>query len=310
MDYKNSQKINKQYTCEFCDYICYRNSDYNKHLSTRKHHENYKRVTMDYNKSQKVVGHICICGNSYKHRQGLYKHKKTCSIVQGNNTANMVIDDTIANNKSSGTDIDKEMLIKMLLKNQEVMEKMMEMMPNMGNITTNSHNTTNNNQFNIQMFLNNHCKNAMNLTDFIDSLPITAETYDSNIDNGLTKTIANMFTTGLNQLDILERPIHCTDASRKTLYVKEGDVWEKDSELTKMIQGIRQMAAKQRILINTWRDAHDDWNVSDRMQDRFTTLVCNMVEDIENQEKETNKIIRSVSKEVYLNSDTKKKYLE
>ena len=159
------------------------------------------------------------------------------------------------------------------------------------------------------MFLNNHCKNAMNLTDFIDSLPITAETYDSNIDNGLTKTIANMFTTGLNQLDILERPIHCTDASRKTLYVKEGDVWEKDNELTKMIQGIRQMAAKQRILINTWRDAHDDWNVNDRMQDRFTTLVCNMVEDIENQEKETNKIIRSVSKEVYLNNDTKNKYL-
>jgi hypothetical protein len=222
----------------------------------------------------------------------------------------MVIDDNTVNNKSSGTDIDKEMLIKMLLKNQEVMEKMMEMMPNMGNITTNSHNTTNNNQFNIQMFLNNHCKNAMNLTDFIDSLPITAETYDSNIDNGLTKTIANMFTNGLNQLDVLERPIHCTDASRKTLYVKEGDVWEKDSELVKMIQGIRQMAAKQRILINTWRDAHDDWNVTDRMQDRFTTLVCNMVEDIENQEKETNKIIRSVSKEVYLNSDTKKKYLE
>jgi hypothetical protein len=285
---------------------------------------------------------VCSCGKKYKHISGLSRHKRSCFIAQGENITNSIVKNTTynignidnndntdnvsnTNNSDSRTgkiEIDREMLIKMLLKNQdvmenvilknqEVMEKMMEIMPNMGNNNiTNSHNTTNNNQFNIQMFLNNHCKNAMNLTDFIDSLPITAETYDSNIDNGLTKTIANMFTTGLSQLDILERPIHCTDASRKTLYVKEGDVWEKDNALVKMIQGIRQMAAKQRILINKWKDAHDDWNVNDRMQDRFTTLVCNMVEDIENQEKETNKIIRSVSKEVYLNSDTKSKYLE
>jgi hypothetical protein len=302
-----SPKISYKYYCELCHYKCNKNSEYNKHLSTNKHKNLYQNPTSFIaNKTRTIWS--CSCGKEYKHSSTLYHHKKNCSIAQGNNTANMVIDNT-TDNKNGIVEIDKEMLVKMLLKNQEVMEKMIEMMPNMGNITnTNSHNTTNN-QFNIQMFLNNHCKNAMNLTDFIDSLPITAETYDSNIDNGLTKTIANMFTTGLNQLDILERPIHCTDASRKTLYVKEGDVWEKDNELTKMIQGIRQMAAKQRILINTWRDAHDDWNVSDRMQDRFTTLVCNMVEDIENQEKETNKIIRSVSKEVYLNSDTKNKYL-
>ena len=92
------------------------------------------------------------------------------------------------------------MLVKMLLENQDVMKKMMEVMPNIGNysnntntntVNTNSHNTTNN-QFNIQMFLNDHCKNAMNLTDFIHSLPITSETYDNTIENGLTKTITNM----------------------------------------------------------------------------------------------------------------------
>ena len=107
-----------------------------------------------------------------------------------------------------GLKLDKELLIKMLLKNQEVMEKMMEIIPTIGNVShNNSHNTINNttnNQFNIQMFLNDHCKNAMNLTDFIDTLPITSETYDSTIDNGLTKTITNMITNGLSQLDILE----------------------------------------------------------------------------------------------------------
>ena len=301
---------NYLYSCEICHFTTSNKKDYNRHITTRKHSRLINANHMGISPITKIQTLCkCKCGKEYKHTSSLCKHKKKCSIAKGKAMTSTIIDSS-TDNKNSSIEIDKEMLIKMLLKNQEVMEKMMEMMPNMGNITTNSHNTTNNNQFNIQMFLNNHCKNAMNLTDFIDSLPITAETYDSNIDNGLTKTIANMFTTGLNQLDVLERPIHCTDVSRKTLYVKEGDVWEKDSELVKMIQGIRQMAAKQRILINTWRDAHDDWNVSDRMQDRFTTLVCNMVEDIENQEKETNKIIRSVSKEVYLNSDTKNKYLE
>ena len=199
----------------------------------------------------------------------------------------------------------------MLLKNQEVMEKMVEIMPTMGsNNTTNSHNTTNNNQFNIQMFLNDRCKNAMNLTDFIDTLPITAETYDSTIDKGLTKTITNMITNGLSQLDILERPIHCTDASRKTLYVKEDNTWEKDNELVKILLGIRQIASKQRTLINKWKDTHADWNTNDRMQSRFTTLICNSITDIENEEKETNKIIRSISKSVYLDSDMKNQYLE
>ena len=311
-----------KYVCNKCNFSCSKESNCNNHNSTQKHKRKCLEIENMPKNAVLCPDHICsYCNKKYKTMSGLWKHKKKCSIVQGKNIEHVMVTNPTENNTTGEFEIDKEMLIKMLLKNQdvmenvilknqEVMEKMMEAMPNIGNVTnTNSHNTTNN-QFNIQMFLNNHCKNAMNLTDFIDSLPITAETYDSNIDNGLTKTIANMFTTGLNQLDILERPIHCTDASRKTLYVKEGDVWEKDNELTKMIQGIRQMAAKQRILINTWRNAHDDWNVNDRMQDRFTTLVCNMVEDIENQEKETNKIIRSISKEVYLNSDTKSKYLE
>ena len=119
--------------------------------------------------------------------------------------------------------------------NKDVMEKMMEIMPKMNNHTNYSNNVNSNNQFNIQLFLNEHCKNAMNLTDFIDSLHITASTYHSTIENGLTKTITNMITNGLNKLDILERPIHCTDATRKTLYVKEADIWEKDTELLKVV---------------------------------------------------------------------------
>ena len=306
-----STKSPFKFICEKCDFKCSNKKDYKRHLLTNKHN------MMTDNDMIYPKEFVCLCSKKYKYRQGLSLHKKTCTFTEKlstNNEENVTQNNNKeTNSKSDGVEIDKELLIKMLLKNQEVMEKMIEIMPTMGsnNITnTNSHNnTTNNNQFNIQLFLKDHCKNAMNLTDFIDTLPITAETYDSTIDNGLTKTITNMITNGLSQLDILERPIHCTDASRKTLYVKEDNVWEKDHELVRILLGIRKIASKQRTLINKWKDSHDDWNTNDRMQSRFTSLICNSITDIENEEKETNKIIRSIGKTVYLDSDMKNQYL-
>ena len=205
----------------------------------------------------------------------------------------------------------QDIMENVILKNQDVMEKMMEIMPSMGSnnhtnnhsnntTTTNSHNTQN---FNIQMFLNEHCKNAMNLKEFIESLPITAETYDNTIENGLTKTITTMITNGLSQLDILERPIHCTDASRKTLYVKEEDIWEKDTELMKLIMGIKTLARKQRSMLNEWKDVNKGWDKDETIQMKFTNLICNSMTDVENDEKETSKIIRAISKNTYLTSE-------
>jgi hypothetical protein len=158
------------------------------------------------------------------------------------------------------------------------------------------------------MFLNEHCKNAMNLTDFIDSLPITHETYDHTIENGLTKTITTMITDGLNNMDILERPIHCTDPSRKTMYVKDNDVWEKDTEFNKIFLSIRTIALKQRTMINKWQQANQDWTTDENLQTKLTSLVFNSMTDIENDQKECNKIIRAISKNTYLTSQIKDVY--
>ena len=300
---KNSQNIDNNYYCIICDYKCSKKSDYNKHLSTSKHIKGDKMVTNDDNVSHNVASNVCNCGKIYKHRQGLSRHKKKCSIAQGECKSNT--------NNVSVTDIDKELLIKMLLKNSDVMDKMIEMMPQLGNnshnnTNTNSHNTNN---FNIQMFLNDHCKNAMNLTDFIQSLPITSETYDSTIENGLTKTITNMMLNGLNDLDILERPIHCTDASRKTLYIKENDNWEKDNELLHILKGIRALSLKQRTMIIKWKDVNPGWQTDENLQSKMTNLVFNSMTQIESDEKETGKIIRSISKNVYLDNETKQSYI-
>jgi hypothetical protein len=298
-------KSSKFFECKLCDFVCSRNSQYNRHLSTRKHIENDKGVTFDHDLVPKSSNTFeCECGNIYKYRQGLYKHRKTCCYIYQGKT-------DIDTKESPVFEVDKELLVKMLLKNQDVMEKMMEVMPSLGNNQShNNHNTNSNNQFNIQMFLNNHCKNAMNLKDFIDTLPITAETYDNTIENGLTKTITSMITNGLSKLDVLERPIHCTDATRKTLYVKEEDIWEKDPELVRMLLGIKTLARKQRVMINEWKDVNKGWEKDEDIQIKFTNLICNSMTDIENDEKETNKIIRAVGKKAYLDNDTKQQYIQ
>jgi hypothetical protein len=300
----------KQYNCIKCDFVCSKQSDWSRHVMTIKHQHGDKMVTNGDNLTPNNANYvyICGCGSAYKYRQGLSRHKKICSGHQGNTVIqNNLIQNTstVSNVINSSNEIDKELLIKLLLKNQDVMEKMMEIMPSIGNHshnTTNSHNTQN---FNIQMFLNEQCKNAMNLTDFIDTLPITAETYDNTIENGLTKTITTMITNGLSQLDILERPIHCTDATRKTIYVKEANIWEKDTELLKLLFGIKNLARKQRTMISKWKDVNDGWEDDDNIQTKLTTLICHSMTDIENDEKETGKIIRAIGKTTYLSNQIK-----
>ena len=307
--------------CKKCDFKCSKESNWKNHLMTLKHTKSYIGVTVDTNLMPKNANHFeCECGNIYKFRQGLYKHKKKCFIVQEEETSNTNTTlPTYVNN--TNTDVDKELLVKtllntqgvlegILLKNQDFMEKMMEIMPQMGNHinhNTNSHNTTNN-QFNIQMFLNEHCKDAMNLTDFIQSLPITAETYDHTIENGLTKSITKMMVTGLSELDILQRPIHCTDASRKTLYVKDDDTWEKDNELLHVLKGIRELSFKQRVNIHKWQDENEGWDVKDDLQTKITMLVFHTMTDLDNDEKETRKIISAISKNTYLTNEIKNEY--
>ena len=318
MEINLSQKVAKNYNCKNCNYICSRKYDLEKHLLTRKH-----QMEINGNNGNVPISHhfSCdTCSRKYKTNSGLWKHMKKCKLVKKSQhdissdtkkyNRYLVKEDVIEICKNTQHEF-KEIILNMMKENKEFQKSFLDIIPQIGNNShnTNSHNTTNNNQFNIQMFLNDHCKDAMNLTDFIQSLPITNETYDSTIENGLTKTITNMMVNGLNELDILERPIHCTDASRKTLYVKDSDKWEKDNELLYILKGIRQLSLKQRTLISKWKEANEGWKTDDNLQSRMTHLVCNSMSQIESDEKETGKIIRSISKNVYLDNKTKKGYV-
>ena len=308
MTNKISPKNASKYKCELCAFNCSKQSDWDRHIMTRKH-----KILINPNKKTPKNAEIyeCECGKSYKHASSLCGHKKRCSIYQeGYNSTTMNVSST----SNSNIDIEKltDLFKHMLTQNQEFMTDIVEkVIPKIGdNNSTNTNNTNshNTNNFNIQMFLNDHCKNAMNLTDFIQSLPITSETYDSTITNGLTKTITSMMVNGLNDLDILERPIHCTDASRKTLYVKDSDNWEKDSELLHIMKGIKELSLKQRTLISKWKEVNKGWDKDDNLQSKMTNLVFNSMTQIENDEKETNKIIKTLSKKVYLDNEIKNTY--
>jgi hypothetical protein len=149
----------------------------------------------------------------------------------------------------------------------------------------------------------------MNLTDFINSLPITNETYDNTIENGLTKSLTNLVVTGLNNMDIVDRPIHCTDPSRKTLYVKENNNWEKDNELMFLLKGIKELSLKQRTMINKWQDANNGWNIDEDLQSKMTKLIFNSMTNIEDDQKETNKIVKAIGKNTYLSNEIKSEYI-
>jgi len=358
------QKVAKNFDCTPCLYSCKKESDWTKHISTRKH-KNRTNVAILEQNGEKLAGYgkdlscksesgeklalpimVCECGKQYTARNSFWYHKKHCYVHQANISDNntskpnsssdtqqivtvakksdnlvkkstmymkaSILDKEIDSKDSKDKDVEfKELVLLLLKENKEIQKTFVDMLPHIkGNTSEHSFNTTNTNSnntnnFNIQMFLNEQCKNAMNLTDFIDSLPITADTYDNTIENGLTKTITTMITNGLNNMDITDRPIHCTDPARKTMYVKDNDVWEKDNELRVLLQGIRKLSIKQRTMINKWQDVNIGWDKDDNLQTRLTTLVCHSMTDIEHDEKEMNKIYRAISKNTYLTSEIK-----
>ncbi len=315
------------FVCEPCYFHCSKKSNYEKHLFTRKHKNatfmlqnatvfgaDGNKITSGIKKCQTNVTckHVCNCGREFNHRSSLWRHKHTCSNGVDTNYSDHKQLVELSNDNQADF---KELVLLLLKENKEIQKNFIDLIPHIkgNNTNTNSNNnitshTTNNNQFNINMFLNEHCKHAMNLTDFIESLPITNETYDNTIENGLTKTITTLVVNGLNNMDILQRPIHCTDPARKTMYVKDNDVWEKDNELNLILRGIKKLSLKQRTSLNKWQDANQGWDRDENLQTRMTRLVFNSMTNIETDEKETNKIFRAIGKHTYLSTDIKDIY--
>ena len=310
--------------CKKCDYNTSNKKDFNKHLLTRKHKCNkYNKNTTQSSNDHTMV---CVCGKSYNHRASLYNHKKKCVMmaedskktetVIGNEGAEKTLNNDMSDNIIIGDKINitTEMFMKLVNDNQDMIKIIKEqqqqinmIIPKIGNITTNNM-TTNmtNNNFNLNIFLNEKCKDALNISEFIESLKITLEDLQYSRSNGLVQGISNVMIRGLKELDIYKRPIHCTDVKRDTMYIKDKEKWEKDDNHDKMRNTIIKIANKERNAIKSWVDQNPNWMDKEDTQIEYLMLINKICEPIENDVKNEKKIIRIIGKEIILNKDTEK----
>ena len=235
------QKSSDKFFCSDCDYTTIRKSQFDRHNLTLKH----KILTNTNKKVQKVQddkSYQCVCGNSYKFASSLCYHKKTCKVLKDADTS----DDNMVSQKNV---VSNEIILKLIEQNGKLQEQLVSLSKEKG-IVNNIMNNTNN--FNLNIFLNEKCKDALNISDFIQSLEITLDDLMYSKNKGLVEGITNVMIKGLRQLDIYKRPIHCTDTKRETMYIKNCEKWEKDENHEKMKNTILKIANKERNMISSW----------------------------------------------------------
>lgn len=292
-----------QFICNCCNYSTIRKSQYNRHILTAKHNILYKKneesLETDPNK------YICdVCNKNYKSRVGLWGHKKTCGVedTQENNETDIIVELVKQHTDFQQLLIDQNKII--IDQNQQLI-KLSANQP-VTTTTINNIHTIHKNKFNLNFFLNEKCKDALNITDFVKTLELKLTDLENTGKNGFVEGISQIFIRGLKELDIYKRPIHCSDIKRETMYVKDKDIWEKENEEKEKINHtIRQIACNNVNQISGWIKENPQSTESDSIKNDLYLKILNEsmggVSDEENT-KYYNKIVKNISKEVTITS--------
>jgi hypothetical protein len=303
MEDKNSPKIANKFVCKKCDYKCCKQSDYDKHLLTAKHKKDDAEDNLEDTKL--AIQYFCECGKEYKHRQGLWKHKKKCQ----NSKVNVDTDTLIENNKPEQSN--KDNLIEYLIKeNSEFKTLIMELIKkdNISNISNNtvSNNTINSNNktFNLQFFLNEQCKDALNIGEFVDSIKVQLTDLENTGRIGYVEGVSKILIKNLNELDVVKRPIHCSDLKREVIYIKDDNKWLKENEDKQVIKkAIKDVANKNIRQITEWTSLNPDCkNSESKKNNQYLNIVMNSMSGGSNEEQHSNieKIIKNITKSVII----------
>ena len=312
MEVLKSQKIANKFICEKCDYKCCNKFDFNKHLVTSKHQKGSILEETCDKLSQNSTAFICICGKTCKTHGGMWKHKKKCDISQKEQyTAddNMIISlvmEVMKNNSELQKQND-EFKSLMVEQNNKMIETFQEVCKN--GINNNSVNqiNSNNKTFNLNVFLNEQCKDAMNIMEFVDSIKLDLSDAEMVGKLGYINGISHIIIKHLKALDVHMRPVHCTDLKRETLYVKYEDVWEKEGDDNKLIRkAIKHISSKNHNAAETFKEIHPDcMEYNSKHGDHFLNLRIEALGGSGNDSYEGHsKIIKKIAKEVIIDKNS------
>jgi hypothetical protein len=306
-----NQNQNHKFECIICDYVTYRKKDFNKHLLTMKHISNVQQCNYDANNIKlpqtpqiirQVKQYICVCGKKYMDNSGLWRHNKKC--IQQMSCE--IIEPKIELKIEEKLDLfDKEMIIIQLLKqNQELQQSLIELSKKSVNITNNNTNNSHNKTFNLQIFLNEECKDALNISEFVSSIKVELEDLEATGRLGYIEGVSRIMNKNLKGLDINKRPIHCSDLKREVLYIKNDDQWTKEEENKPILKkAIKQVAFENIKKIGEWRQKHPGCTDSEsRKNDLYLKIVGNAMSGstTEEQIKNIDKIVSKVAKETII----------
>ena len=295
-----SPKNRKKYFCKKCDYFTYNKYDFDKHNNTIKHFGNDLAISAiaKSEKSQKNKFICPICNKQYKDNSGLWRHKKKCN--NGDQHLNKVDEEP--------QPADKDKLIDYLIHEHTELKNLILEIVKKDSITNNTNNTINshNKSFNLQFFLNETCKDAMNIMEFVESIQIQLSDLEKVGELGYVEGISNIIIKNLKGLDVTQRPIHCTDKKREVLYVKDEDLWQKEDEQNKKVRtAIKKISDKNMRLIPQFQKTNPDCNKSEsKISDKYNTIVVeSMGGKGENYIEKENKIISNISKQVMVEKE-------
>jgi len=294
-----SPKNPLKFYCQKCDYSTSNKKDWRKHCSTTKHQNGNKMVT----KSPQMVKFVCDqCSRTYKYASGLSRHKKKCHTMTDPNVLNSKRQTSteVTHHNQSGSQDENiantlHILSERLVKQSEIIEQLLQnqtdMIPKLG---------SNNKSLSINVYLNEHCKDAMNITDFMENIKVSLDDLKYTTEHGYVKGITNIFNKHLSDMKVTERPIHCSDAKRLKFYVKDADTWERDSSHQKIDKTINLINAKQMKQIKEWEKRHPNYLTDDALVMEWHTMIYKMMGggDDETRQKNNNSIKKQISSNV------------
>ncbi len=325
---KKMPNISNKYICEKCDFICSKKSNYDKHIATRKHQNLTNPNNLGIEADEKII--MCSkCNKIYKHLSTLSAHKKKCIIKY--NDENIILDNNLTQNSSevvhltnlvfklmnNNEEIQKkqnefqQQTLDLQKQNQEMQKQNLDMQKQMIDVCKTSstnisyNNNSNNKTFNMQVFLNEKCKDAMNIMDFVNSMTLELSDLEDVGELGYVEGISKIIIRKLNEIDVYKRPIHCSDYKREVMYVRDDDIWEKEnSTYDKLRKAIKHITKKNGDLMIPWRDQNPQcMNNRHRLNDVYLRIMNQSMGGKGEFVDSENKIIKKLSKAVYINKD-------